>query len=232
MASYGDYCPMSRAAEIFATRWTPIIVRNLLLGYSGFSELRKAAPGISSTLLTQRLRMLEHHGIVDRRPGPNGTMVYELTEAGEGLAGVCEALGSWGQRWVELAPAHFDAARVLIHMTELIDRGNLPERRTVLRFDITEPAGERYWLLLDAPRVEVCRRPPGEGDDMVVSASTETLVRWHLGEVSLGQAMHAGGLAVEGPRWLQRLLASWGGQVGYPAQTLSARTKAAAALSA
>jgi DNA-binding HxlR family transcriptional regulator len=217
MASYGDYCPMSRAAEIFATRWTPIILRNLLLGCHSFSELHTAAPGISRTLLTQRLRMLEHHGIVDRRPGPGGTLVYDLTPAGEGLRAVCEALGSWGQRWVELAPPHFDAAKVLLHLSTLIEPATLPDRRTVLRFDLTDPGHERYWLLLDTPRIEVCRRPPADRDDLVVRASTETLVRWHLGEQSLGHAIHAGTIALEGPRWLQRLLASWGGQVRYPA---------------
>lgn len=214
--SYGDYCPLSRAAEIFATRWTPIIVRNLLLGCRSFSELRDAAPGISRTLLTQRLRMLEHHGLVERRPGPSGTLVYELTEAGAGLEAVCDALGAWGQRWIELAPPHFDAARVLRHLALLVDPDTLPERRTVLRFDVTAPERESYWLLLDVPRIEVCRRPPGDRDDLVVTATTEALVRWHLGELTLGHAMHAGTITVDGPRWLERLLASWGGQVRYP----------------
>lgn len=216
MSTYGDYCPMSRAADVFATRWTPVIVRNMLLGCRSFSELRAAAPGISRTLLTQRLRMLEHHGIVERRPGPGGTLVYELTDAGKGLGAVCEALGSWGQRWIELGPEHFDAARVLLHLSTLIEPDSLPERCTVLRFDVTDERRESYWLLLDPPRSEVCRRPPGDRDDLVVTAGSEALVRWHVGELSLGQAMHAGAIAVEGPRWLQRLLASWGGQVRYP----------------
>lgn len=216
MATYGDYCPMSRAAEIFATRWTPIIVRNMLLGCRSFSELRAAAPGISRTLLTQRLRMLEHHGIVERRADSRGTLVYELTEAGQGLGAVCDALGAWGQRWIELGPPHFDAARVLLHLSMLIGPDAMPARRTVLRFDVTDGQRERYWLLLDPPRTEVCRRPPGEQDDLVVTATSDALVRWHVGELSLGQAMHAGAIAVEGPRWLQRLLGSWGGQVRYP----------------
>jgi HxlR-like helix-turn-helix protein len=160
--------------------------------------------------------MLEHHGIVDRRPGPTGTPVYELTPAGESLREVCDALGSWGQRWIELGPPHFDAARVLLYLSTMIEQATLPDRRTVLRFDITQPKSERYWLLLDAPRIEVCRRPPGDRDDLIVRTSAETLVRWHVGELSLGQAIYAGTIALEGPRWLQRLLASWGGQVRYP----------------
>jgi DNA-binding HxlR family transcriptional regulator len=222
MASYGDYCPMSRAAEIFATRWTPIIVRNLLLGCRTFSELREAAPGISRSLLTQRLRMLEHHGIVERRPGAGGTQIYELTEAGRSLQAVCEALGSWGQQWIELGPEHFDAARVLLHLRNMVEPASLPEQRTVLRFDVTAPQRESYWLLLDAPRIEVCRRPPGDNDDLVVRASSQALVRWHLGELTLGHAMHAGSIELEGPRRLQQLLASWGGQVRYPEPRQSA----------
>ncbi len=66
---YGQYfCPITRATEIFAARWTPIIVRNLLLGCQTFGELQAAAPGIPRSLLTERLRQLELAGIITRRP--------------------------------------------------------------------------------------------------------------------------------------------------------------------
>jgi DNA-binding HxlR family transcriptional regulator len=214
VAEYGDYCPMSRASEIFATRWTPLIVRNLLLGCDTFGAIRAGVPGISRTLLSQRLRMLEHHGIVVRRPGPR----YELTEAGRQLRVVCEALGSWGERWIELAPEQFDASRVLWALSLKIDPATLPEERRVLRFDVARPELERFWLLLDRPEVEVCRRPVGDQEDLVVRVqSAETLVRWHIGELTLGQAVHAGQVEVDGPLWLERLLATWGGGAAYPA---------------
>ena len=208
--------PLSRAAEIFATRWTPLIVRNLLLGCHTFSEIRAGAPGISRTLLTQRLRLLEHHGVVDRRPGPGGTVHYELTEAGLALQPVCEALGLWGEQWIELAPEHFDATRVLWALSIKIDPGSMPDERVVLRFDIAAPERESFWLLLDAPSAEVCRRPVADRDDLVVRvAHAEALVRWHVGDLELGRAMHAGQIELEGPRWLQRLFAGWGGQITY-----------------
>jgi DNA-binding HxlR family transcriptional regulator len=102
---YGQYfCPITRASEIFATRWTPIIVRNLLLGCSTFSEIQKGAPGIPRSLLTERLRQLEQAGIVERRPKPTGRgWLYEMTEVGRELESVCEALGNWGSRWLEAA---------------------------------------------------------------------------------------------------------------------------------
>src|SRR5262245_54546599 len=70
--TYGQYCPIARGAEIFATRWTPIIVRNLLLGCRTYGELADGAPGLSRALLSQRLRQLEAHGIVRRSPNPAG----------------------------------------------------------------------------------------------------------------------------------------------------------------
>ena len=59
MRTYGQYCPIARGAEIFAERWTPLIVRNLYLGCGSFGEILEGAPGLSRTLLSQRLKQLE-----------------------------------------------------------------------------------------------------------------------------------------------------------------------------
>jgi hypothetical protein len=171
-------------------------------------------PGISRTLLSQRLRMLEHHGIVQHPPA---TKEYVLTDAGAQLGVVCNALGRWGELWIELAPEQFDASKVLWALSVKIDEDSLPADRFVLRFDVAAPEREHYWLVLDRPTVEVCRRPVGDRDDLVVRvAHAESLVRWHTGDISLGQAMHAGQIEVDGPRWLERLFASWGGTASYP----------------
>src|SRR4029453_11217543 len=70
--TYGQYCPIARGAEIFAERWTPLIVRNLYLGCGTFSEILEGAPGLSRTLLVQRLDQLERLGIVESAPKPHG----------------------------------------------------------------------------------------------------------------------------------------------------------------
>src|SRR5919201_5041023 len=111
MESYGQYCPIARGAEILATRWTPIIIRNMLVGCRTFTQIREGAPGIPRALLSERLRQLEHYGVIAREPNPRGRgYVYELTEAGQELQGVCDGLGFWGARWLELGPAHLDAS--------------------------------------------------------------------------------------------------------------------------
>jgi DNA-binding HxlR family transcriptional regulator len=215
MADTGDYCPMSRAAEVFATRWTPVIFRNLLLGCTTFTTIREHAPGLSRQVLTERLRMLEHHALLERHPQPDGTVEYVLTDAGEALRPVCDALGMWGQQWIELVPAEVDAAAVLRMLAKAPGPDDLPAARTVVRFELHGPRARRYWLLLDPPAVEVCKRPPGPADDLVVTTTSEWLTRWHTGTTSVGTSMKAGAVAFDGPLDLARRVADWGGRGVY-----------------
>ena len=64
--SYGQFCPVAMASEIFCTRWTPLIMRELLAGSTRFNELRRGVPRMSPTLLSKRLKELEAAGIVRR----------------------------------------------------------------------------------------------------------------------------------------------------------------------
>src|SRR5262245_9844380 len=92
--TYGQYCPIARGAEVFAERWTPLIIRNLYLGCGSFGEILEGAPGLSRTLLAQRLTRLERLGIVASTPKPAGRgRRYALTPAGHDLFKVCAALG-------------------------------------------------------------------------------------------------------------------------------------------
>jgi DNA-binding HxlR family transcriptional regulator len=210
--TYGQFCPIARGAEVFAMRWTPLIVRNMLLGCRTFGEIREGLPGISKTLLTQRLSLLEHHGVLERRPNPNGRgSLYELTTAGKELQAVTNSLGAWGSRWLELAPAHFDAGTVLWALCKTVPADDLPAARTVIRFTLRDGKHRRFWLLLDRPRAEVCAKPPGFEEDVVVETTQQWLTRWYMGEIRLGSAMRQGVMEVRGPRPLVRKLASWGG---------------------
>jgi DNA-binding HxlR family transcriptional regulator len=211
MKSYGQYCPIARGAEIFATRWTPLIVRNLLLGCTTFTEIRTGLPGISRTLLTQRLRELERVGVVERHAAGGRRVEYHLTDAGRELQEVCTALGTWGARWLDVAPEHLDAGVVLWGMCRLIDVDELPEPRMVVRFDLSDGRWRRLWIVAQRPEAEVCARDPGFDDDLVVRASSSSLASWHLGRTSLGHAMHAGTIRVDGPRAAISVLAGWGG---------------------
>jgi DNA-binding HxlR family transcriptional regulator len=202
---------MARGAEIFAERWTPIIVRNLLTGCHTFSEIEEGAPGISRSMLSQRLRLLERLGIVERRPsGRHST--YHLTDCGMELADVCHALGVWGARWLETTPEQMDPHLALWSWTRLIDRTELPAQRVVVRFDLTDNSRpDRYWVVLTRQESEVCVHAPGFPEDLVVTTDAPWLIKWHSGAVTLSAARRSGGFRFTGPPSLVRAFARWGG---------------------
>lgn len=212
MKTYGQYCPIARGAEVFAERWTPLIVRNLHLGAETFSEIQQGIPHISKTLLSSRLRALERQGVLERRPGPGGRgSRYGLTPAGEELADVTWALGNWGARWLEVSPEHSDPLVVLWAWKNEIRRERLPDRRIVIRFDLRDRPKERYWLLFDDGRAEVCVKPPGGDDDLVVTTDAVTLMLVHMGRLSIAQATDDGLWEMAGSATIARRFPTWGG---------------------
>jgi len=203
---YGQYCPIALGAEVFAERWTPIILRNLMVGCHRFCEILEGAPGLPRSVLTQRLRKLEREGVVEWRDGG-----YHLTAAGAELTEVCLALGVWGARWRDVLPEHLDPYLMLWALSRLIRPERLPKDRVVVRFEIGAGRGpKRYWLVASVRGNEVCVQPPGFEEDGVVVTDPGWLLRWHGGTVSLASAQAAGGIAVTGPPWLVRTLAEWG----------------------
>src|SRR5258705_8102091 len=99
MTGYGQFCSMARAHEVLGGRWTLLIVREILCGSRRFNDIRRGIPRISRTVLSERLQALVFAGAVERVDGAHGPE-YALTEAGQELASVVGALGTWGQRWL------------------------------------------------------------------------------------------------------------------------------------
>jgi DNA-binding HxlR family transcriptional regulator len=85
-SSYGQFCPVAMAAELVCTRWTPLVLRELLAGSTRFNDLRKGVPRMSPALLSTRLKELEDAGIIERHRDPDsGGHDYHLTQAGRDL---------------------------------------------------------------------------------------------------------------------------------------------------
>jgi DNA-binding HxlR family transcriptional regulator len=210
--SYGQYCPIARGAEIFAERWTPLIIRNLWLGCGTFSAILAGAPGLSRTLLGQRLKQLERLGIVESAVKPDGRgRHYWLTPAGNDLYSVCQSLGEWGAHWLEIAPEHRDPFIVLWSMsTSTFRRDRLPQGRVVIRFDfLGHRPHERYWLLVDHGETEVCREYGGLDEDLYVTAEAEAFVKWHVGQLTWAEATRDRRIQLHGPTWLVRAFPTW-----------------------
>ena len=105
--SYNQFCALSFALDVIGERWTLLIIRELLPGPRRFTDLLEGLPGISTNLLTERLKNLEGQGIIARRtlPPPASSTVYELTVFGRDLETPIIELGRWGSR---LLPSTLD----------------------------------------------------------------------------------------------------------------------------
>lgn len=211
--SYRQFCPVAKAAEIVAERWTPLVIRELLSGSHRFNDLRRGVPLMSPSLLSQRLKFMEDEGLVERRRDEDGT-AYHLTRAGTELMPVIEALGTWGKRWVRRqagSAEDLDPGLLMwdIHRRLRIDR--FPSRRTVLRFDLTDvPSKARYyWLVIDRGTVDICLKDPGFEVDLYVAVDLETLTGVWLGDCPLDKAVLSGAIDLHGPSELIGRFKTW-----------------------
>jgi DNA-binding HxlR family transcriptional regulator len=210
MKTYGQYCPIARTAEVFAERWTPIIIRNLGAGCRTFTEIREGAPGIPKALLTDRLDLLVRYGVVAASPRPSGRgFRYELTESGRELKRVCDAMGDWGARWLEVEPQHLDPTYALWATCRLVDLAKVPRRGVTVRVELRGKPDRRFWMLLRHPRAELCTAYPGREEDLVLTTDARTLVEWNNRRVTFGAAIRDGRCRIEGPATLARAFPTW-----------------------
>ena len=213
---YGQFCPVAVACEIFAERWTPIILRSLFMGANRFNELLRGSPLISRSLLAKRLRDLERAGVISRARVPTGAgYCYSLTRAGEEFRTVIEGLGNWGQRWtVRVKRDNLDAGLLMWAIRRRIALDRLPEGRVVVQYDFkgippTKRGYRIFWLILERKQVDLCVEDPGFEVDLYVDADLAAMTKVYLGDVSFANVLRAGDVRVSGRRELARAFPSW-----------------------
>jgi DNA-binding HxlR family transcriptional regulator len=221
VSGYGQFCPVALGAEVVATRWTPLIVRELLNGSIRFSELQRGLPRISRNLLVQRLATLEQAGIVETRPRAAGRgREYRLTEAGEDLRPVIAAIGVWGYKWAgqTLTPDCLDPGLLLWFVHRRVRTEHLPAGRHVVRFDFRDARRRLYWLVLQPSDVDVCAIDPGFEVDLWVDATLEALTEVYLGRTSMREALRAKRVQVAGRREACEAFPRWFGSSPFAPQ--------------
>ncbi len=193
-SGYGQYCPIARAVEVLGERWSLLIVRDMLCGFTRFNDLARGNPRLSRTLLSKRLRQLEQAGIIERDGDE-----YVLTAAGEDLRPVVFGLGEWGARWQFGDPREreLDPELLMWWVHTRLDFSHLPERRHVVEFHFTD-VRERFWILRDSQGPSICRHDPGFGIDATVTADLDTMYQVWLGRVSLRTALRSGTVDISG----------------------------------
>ncbi len=209
---YGQYCPVSLGSEVFADRWTPLIMREMVLGSTRFNDIERGLPGISRSLLLQRLGHLERKGVLQRRPARAGRgNEYHLTAAGRDLEKVVMALGEWAVRWMytEPEPAHVDPVALTWWMHRRVDTARLPNERVVVEFDYHGTNAAVIWLILDRGEPSVCVKHPGFDSDICVVTDAVSLMRVFSGAESLADARRNGTVTLNGPPSLTRSFNTW-----------------------
>jgi DNA-binding HxlR family transcriptional regulator len=204
------------AAEIICSRWTLLVLRELVMGSSRFNELRRGVPSMSPALLSKRLKELESAGIVmrvaaEREPGVHE---YHLTEAGAELRPIIEAIGVWGHRWVttEATLKNLDANLLMWDIRRNINTSPMPPRRNTIQFIFNDrPVSERnYWLIVEpSEQVDLCLIDPGFDVDLYVSTDLQSMTEIWLGYRTIDQASDNGRLLLTGSSKLAADLRSW-----------------------
>ncbi len=212
MQGYGQFCPVAKATELLGERWTPLIIRELLVDSQSFSNLRKGVPLMSPSLLSSRLKTLEAGGVISRDKTDRG-VVYSLTSAGEELRPIIEQLGVWGQRWArsDMSKKDLDPSLLMWDMHRNIDTEYFGDERKVLRFEYYDyPAKMRlWWLKIEHPEVDICLKDPGHEVDLYIRCPLETMTAIWIGDLTVTRAKREGLLEVRGNSDLNRKMPGW-----------------------
>jgi len=216
IGSYKQFCPVAMAAEILCTRWTVVLLRELVAGSTRFNELRRGVPRMSPALLSQRLKDLEIAGIVARTPSAtdSGVFEYHLTASGRELGPIVQAFGVWGQRRIEadLSLQHLDVQLLMWDMRRNLNTTPMPQGRNVIQFVYPElPATQRSWWLIVDPKddVDLCSVDPGFDVDLYVSVDLRTMTAIWMGLDTVRVAVASKRMILTGERRIASAMQTW-----------------------
>ncbi|MCS6622894.1 helix-turn-helix transcriptional regulator [Roseibacterium beibuensis] len=212
--SYRQFCPVAMAAEVLSTRWTIVLLRELLAGSTRFNDLRRGVPRMSPALLSQRLKDLQAAGVLARVTVASGPDEYHLTEAGRELGPIVEAFGVWGQRRVkaEVSLQYLDVQLLMWDMHRNLNTTPMPRRRSVVQFLYSDlPASQRsFWLIVDPDvGVDLCSTEPGFDVDLYVSVDLRTMTAIWMGHDTVRRASDEGRMTLTGEDRLAADIQTW-----------------------
>jgi DNA-binding HxlR family transcriptional regulator len=213
MTVYGQFCPVSKAAEVLFEKWTILILRELLMGTTRFNDFQRAISRISPTLLTKRLKYLEEKGVIVRKQvsGQRG-YEYRLTPAGKELEPLMENIAVWGMRWARgrMSDDELDVELLMWEIQRRIQTKNLPDGETVICFVFTDlEKHQSWWVWVNGDEVDLCTEDPGKDVDLYISTDVRTMAEIWQGDIDLKKALTDKAIKVHGNRKLIIAMPDW-----------------------
>ena len=210
---YGQFCPIAKATEIIGEKWTLLIIRELLMGGTRFSELQRGLSLVSPTILSKRLDSLVEHGLVMKKriPGQRG-YEYLPTQSCKELLPIVRSLGEWGMSWARsnLSERDYDVELLMLYLKRSIVPEKLIGRETIIRFKFTDI--EQYpdwWLVATGDEVDLCVKDPGKEVDVYFTSDVKTMADIWMGDNTYRKAIRDGLLQIVGHDMLTRNVTEW-----------------------
>lgn len=210
---YGQFCPIAKATEILGEKWTLLIIRELLMGSTRFSELQRGLSSISPALLTRRLVFLEKNNLIFKKKISGGRgYQYFATKPTEELLPILLSLGDWGMRWAKdyLTEEDYDVDFLMLYLNRSIIPENIPGKEAVIKFrflDIED--NPNWWLLVKGNDIDICIKDPGKDVDVYFTSTVKTLSDVWLGLTTYKEIIKTEALLVVGHKALTRNITSW-----------------------
>jgi DNA-binding HxlR family transcriptional regulator len=206
MRSYGDPCGVARGLDVIGERWALLVIRDLLLGPKRFNDLQAGLPGISPNVLTQRLRDLTEHGVVQRRdlPPPARVRLYELTDWGRALEPLLLHLGRWGSQSATAPDGLLGIDSILLSIKAGFDPARAAHLPGVYQLHI---GADTYFIEATDDTLHISRGSAPAPPSATLTTDLDTLRAICDHQVTLTAALDSGSLHLDGDEHAKRGLA-------------------------
>lgn len=220
MEKYCQFCPVAKAAEILCEKWVILVLRELMMGSTRFSQFRKGLPRISPSILSRRLKTLEEQGVITRKQiNQSNSYSYHLTESGEELRPIILGFGTWGHRWAKnkITKDDLDAGFLLWDMRRRLNTEYFKDERVVIHIEfIDQKKTDRYWwMVIENHEIDLCFEDTGHEPDIIIMTTLPVMTNVWLGYESLNKMMNNQQLKILGSKRHVSNVAKWIGKSSF-----------------